>query len=119
MGGRHIVEYADSARRHYRLDEPEVFGPGYEHYRARAAAIVESANAGADRKSATANLLRSVAVIGTPDDCLQQLEGIARGLTLDHFVGVFQYGTMPLERAERSLELFVKHVAPALRHLDE
>jgi alkanesulfonate monooxygenase SsuD/methylene tetrahydromethanopterin reductase-like flavin-dependent oxidoreductase (luciferase family) len=82
QGGRFMFEYADSARRHYRLDEPDAFGPGYEHYRARAQSISQSVDGGQDRQTATANLLRSVAVIGTPDDCLQQLEDIARGLAL-------------------------------------
>jgi alkanesulfonate monooxygenase SsuD/methylene tetrahydromethanopterin reductase-like flavin-dependent oxidoreductase (luciferase family) len=118
VGGHYIFEYADSARRHYRLDEPEQFGPGYEHYRDRARSIVQSMDGGEDRKSATANLLRSVAVIGTPDDCMQQLESIARGLALEHLIGVFQYGSMPRATAERSLDLFSRRVAPSLKQID-
>jgi alkanesulfonate monooxygenase SsuD/methylene tetrahydromethanopterin reductase-like flavin-dependent oxidoreductase (luciferase family) len=118
VGGHYIFEYADSARRHYRLDEPEQFGPGYEHYRDRARSIVQSMHGGEDRKSATANLLRSVAVIGTPDDCMQQLEDIARGLALEHLIGVFQYGSMPRASAERSLDLFSRRVAPRLKQID-
>jgi alkanesulfonate monooxygenase SsuD/methylene tetrahydromethanopterin reductase-like flavin-dependent oxidoreductase (luciferase family) len=100
-----MFEYADSARRHYRVDEPDAFGPGYEHYRARAQSISQSVDGGQDRQTATANLLRSAAVIGTPDDCLQQLEDIARGLALEHFIGVFQYarGIQLHQRLDRGL----------------
>jgi hypothetical protein len=69
QGSRFMFEYADSARRHHRVDEPDAFGPGYEHYRARAQTISQLVDGGQDRQTATANLLRSVAVIGTPDDC--------------------------------------------------
>ena len=75
-----MFEYADSARRHYRVDEPDAFGPGYEHYRARAQSISQSVDGGQDRQTATANLLRSVAVIGAPDDCLSSSSTSPAGL---------------------------------------
>jgi alkanesulfonate monooxygenase SsuD/methylene tetrahydromethanopterin reductase-like flavin-dependent oxidoreductase (luciferase family) len=59
-----------------------------------------------------------VSVLGTPRECLEQLEAICRGLTLEHFIGVFQFGTMPRDLAERSLRLFAQHVAPTLKQID-
>jgi alkanesulfonate monooxygenase SsuD/methylene tetrahydromethanopterin reductase-like flavin-dependent oxidoreductase (luciferase family) len=119
-GTRHIIEYADSARLHYLLDRPDVFSQvkGYEHYGDRASRIAAAIEGGADRKTAAFRTLRSVSVLGTPRECLEQLEAICRGLTLEHFIGVFQFGTMPRDLAERSLRLFAQHVAPVLKQID-
>ena len=103
---------------HYELHRPEAFPDGYEHYRTRATTLAAAMASGADRASAAADLLSSVAVIGTPDECLAQLHDISCGLALEHLIGVFQYGTMPRAHGERSLRLFAEQVAPALKRIN-
>jgi alkanesulfonate monooxygenase SsuD/methylene tetrahydromethanopterin reductase-like flavin-dependent oxidoreductase (luciferase family) len=114
---RYIAEYADSASLHYELHRPDAFPDSYEHYRKRATALAAAMASGADRASAAAELLSSVAVIGTPDECLAQLHDISCGLGLEHLIGVFQFGTMPRAHAERSLRLFAARVAPVLKSI--
>jgi alkanesulfonate monooxygenase SsuD/methylene tetrahydromethanopterin reductase-like flavin-dependent oxidoreductase (luciferase family) len=54
-------------------------------------------------------------VIGTPERCIEVLRNIQNILGASEFVGVFKYGGMPYEEAERSLKLFASEVMPTLR----
>jgi alkanesulfonate monooxygenase SsuD/methylene tetrahydromethanopterin reductase-like flavin-dependent oxidoreductase (luciferase family) len=118
-GGQYITEYADSSRRHYMLDNPEVFRSvkGYERYANRAEALARSIADGLDPREAALSTMTSIYVIGTPDEVLDQLEGICRALAVEHLILVCQFGTMPRGQAERSLRLIVEHVVPTLRQL--
>ncbi|MBV9579374.1 MAG: LLM class flavin-dependent oxidoreductase [Chloroflexi bacterium] len=118
-GVRYITEYADSSRRHYLLDKPEVFRgvKGYERYANRAEALARSVAEGLDPRQAALSTMTSIYVIGTPDDVLEQLEGICRALAVEHLILVCQFGTMPRSDAERSLRLITEHVQPTLRQL--
>jgi alkanesulfonate monooxygenase SsuD/methylene tetrahydromethanopterin reductase-like flavin-dependent oxidoreductase (luciferase family) len=118
-GAQYITEYADSSRRHYLLDHPEVFRSvkGYERYAERAESLARSIAQGLDPLEAALSTMTSIYVIGTPDEVAAQLEGICRALAVEHLILVCQFGTMPRERAERSLGLLVEHVVPTLRTL--
>ena len=120
QGGQYITEYADSTRLHYLLDRPEVFRSvrGYERYTERATAMAAAIEGGADPRQAALSTMTSIHVIGTPHACLEQLEGICRSLAVEHLILVCQFGTMPLELAQRSVKLVAEHVAPALQKLD-
>ncbi len=56
-----------------------------------------------------------IQVVGTPDDCLQQLAELRRLTGLDHLVTEFGFGGMPHEEAERSMRLFADRVVPVLQ----
>jgi len=120
QGERYISEYADSVRLHYLLDQPEVFQQvrGYERYTERATALSDAIKGGLDPKSAALMTTTSTHVIGTPDECLEQLRAIGDALGIEHLIAVHQFGTMPREHAQRSLQLFAEHVAPPLQQLE-
>jgi alkanesulfonate monooxygenase SsuD/methylene tetrahydromethanopterin reductase-like flavin-dependent oxidoreductase (luciferase family) len=108
---KYLVQYSDSARRHYELDDAEHFHntPGYEHY----------ADHAEQTRSVMSNPLEDMyvksQVWGTPEMCLEKLRGINDVLGAEEFVAVFQYGAMPFEVAERSLRLFAREVLPELK----
>jgi alkanesulfonate monooxygenase SsuD/methylene tetrahydromethanopterin reductase-like flavin-dependent oxidoreductase (luciferase family) len=57
-------------------------------------------------------------VVGTPRQCLDRLLAIQRLVGAGHFILVFKYGAMPVERAERSMRLFAERVLPELQAVD-
>ena len=120
QGQQYITEYADSVRLHYLLDQPEVFQSvrGYERYTERATALSTAIKSGVDPKQASLLTTTSTHVIGTPADCLDQLAAISESLGIEHLIAVLQFGTMPRERAQRSLQLFAERVAPSLKAME-
>jgi alkanesulfonate monooxygenase SsuD/methylene tetrahydromethanopterin reductase-like flavin-dependent oxidoreductase (luciferase family) len=56
-----------------------------------------------------------IQVVGTPDDCLQQLGELHRLTGLDHLVTEFSFGGMPHEEAELNMRLFADRVMPVLQ----
>jgi alkanesulfonate monooxygenase SsuD/methylene tetrahydromethanopterin reductase-like flavin-dependent oxidoreductase (luciferase family) len=137
LGRRYAVEYADSARRHYKFDDPTHLADvkGYEHYNDTAAKFAE-ANADklqalADQQAAAATMdLKSMStedlmsvfvdshVWGTPEQVREQLRERLNGVGAKEFVGVFKFGSMPYEHAERSLRLFSEQVLPDLHAME-
>jgi alkanesulfonate monooxygenase SsuD/methylene tetrahydromethanopterin reductase-like flavin-dependent oxidoreductase (luciferase family) len=57
----------------------------------------------------------SIQVVGTPDDCLEQLAELQRLTGLDHLVTEFAFGGMPHEQAEMNMRLFAERVMPVLQ----
>jgi alkanesulfonate monooxygenase SsuD/methylene tetrahydromethanopterin reductase-like flavin-dependent oxidoreductase (luciferase family) len=105
-------EYADSALVHYEYDEPEHFkaAKGYEHHAQMAIA----------NRAATTDLrelLPLSQVAGTPERCLEVLKNIRATVDAEEFVGIFRYGTIPHEEAQRSLKLFAAEVLPKVHAL--
>jgi alkanesulfonate monooxygenase SsuD/methylene tetrahydromethanopterin reductase-like flavin-dependent oxidoreductase (luciferase family) len=57
-------------------------------------------------------LRRTMALIGSPEDLIEQIETV-RGWYGEHEATLqFNFGNMPFERARRSLELFAERVMP-------
>src|SRR5262245_48219309 len=56
-----------------------------------------------------------IQVVGTPDDCLQQLAELRRLTGLDHLVTEFAFGGMPHEQSELNMRLFAERVMPVLQ----
>jgi alkanesulfonate monooxygenase SsuD/methylene tetrahydromethanopterin reductase-like flavin-dependent oxidoreductase (luciferase family) len=56
-----------------------------------------------------------IQVVGTPDDCLQQLAELQRLTGMDHLVTEFAYGGMPHEESELNMRLFADRVLPVLQ----
>jgi len=102
-----MANYGESATVHYEYNEPEHFKntKGYEHHAKMAEAIVSGQ--GGDLRQ-----LGQTQCFGTPERCLEVLREIRNTVDAEEFVGVFKYGGMPLEEAERSMKLFAAEVLP-------
>ncbi len=56
-----------------------------------------------------------IQVVGTPDDCIQQIAELRRLTGMDHLVTEFAYGGMPHEESEVNMRLFADRVMPVLQ----
>jgi alkanesulfonate monooxygenase SsuD/methylene tetrahydromethanopterin reductase-like flavin-dependent oxidoreductase (luciferase family) len=133
LGRKYATEYADSARRHYKFDDPTHLADvkGYEYYNDTAAKFADAnpeklqameqmreAARTMDLQSKSTEDLMSVFIDshlwGTPDQVLELLKDRLQGVGASEFVGVFKYGSMPYDQAERSLRLFSERILPEL-----
>ena len=57
----------------------------------------------------------SIQIVGTPDDCIQQIGELQRITGLDHLVTEFAFGGLPHEEAEVNMRLFADRVMPTLQ----
>ena len=57
----------------------------------------------------------SIQIVGTPQDCLDQIAELQRLTGTDHLVTEFSFGGMPHEEAEVNMRLFADKVMPVLR----
>ncbi|MBV8187057.1 MAG: hypothetical protein JO339_07445, partial [Alphaproteobacteria bacterium] len=57
----------------------------------------------------------SIQIVGTPDDCLQQIGELQEVTGLGHLVTEFAFGNLPHHEAELSMRLFADKVLPTLR----
>jgi alkanesulfonate monooxygenase SsuD/methylene tetrahydromethanopterin reductase-like flavin-dependent oxidoreductase (luciferase family) len=57
----------------------------------------------------------SIQIVGTPDDCLQQVRELHRLTGLDHLITEFAFGGMPHEESEINMRLFADRVIPVLQ----
>ncbi len=119
QGRQYSMEYSNSTRLHYMLDKPEVFREvrDYDRYVQRATAMADEIGRGTDPAEAALRTSSSLHVIGSPEDCRDQLMDICQSLGVEHLVCVFQFGTMPTEHAQRSVRLFAEQVVPELQQL--
>lgn len=109
---QYMVEYADSALRHYELLGSHLGGvKGYESY-------------GMMQKQLSADptpFLRGFYNShpwGTPDQVIRRASELAELFGTDEIMFIFKYGSMPMAAAEKSMRLFAKEVLPALQALD-
>ena len=54
-------------------------------------------------------------VWGTPERCIESLRNIQRTTGAAEFVGVFNYGDLPVDLAEQSMRLFADKVLPVMQ----
>jgi hypothetical protein len=57
----------------------------------------------------------SIQIVGTPDDCIQQLGELQRLTGTDHVVCDFSYGRMPPDKAELNMRHFAERVLPVMQ----
>jgi alkanesulfonate monooxygenase SsuD/methylene tetrahydromethanopterin reductase-like flavin-dependent oxidoreductase (luciferase family) len=108
---QYMVEYADSALRHYELRGDHLGSiKGYEAYGAQQAAM---------RQDATPFLrgFYGSHPWGTPDQTIKRATELAEAFGTNEIMFVFKYGSMPIDVAEKSMRLFAKEVMPALKEL--
>ena len=57
----------------------------------------------------------SIQIVGTPDDCLQQLGELQKVSGLEHLVAEFSFGNLPHHESEKNMRLFADRVLPTLQ----
>jgi alkanesulfonate monooxygenase SsuD/methylene tetrahydromethanopterin reductase-like flavin-dependent oxidoreductase (luciferase family) len=113
-GERYLARKWDSIDTHYHFSDGHLASvKGYEFYGGMAKTYAKMKDEGF-RKKATEFYVR-IQVVGTPDDCLQQLAELRRLTGVDHLVTEFGYGGMPHEQAELNMRLFADRVVPVLQ----
>jgi alkanesulfonate monooxygenase SsuD/methylene tetrahydromethanopterin reductase-like flavin-dependent oxidoreductase (luciferase family) len=113
-GVKYLARKWDSIDAHYHFSDGHLATvKGYEFYGGMAKTYSKMKDPDYRRK-ATDFYVR-IQVVGTPDECLQQLREL-KGLTgLDHLITEFGYGGMPHEQAEVNMRLFADRVLPVLQ----
>ena len=115
MAERYIGAYWRSVVDHYELEGTHLQRTkGYESY-GRMQEIA-SAPGGAD---AMTQFFLDLQVWGTPEQCYEKIMTIKALTGAGAYNGVFSYGGMPWEDAERSMRLFARTVLPRLQALDD
>ena len=56
-----------------------------------------------------------IQIVGTPEDCIQQIAELQRVTGTDHVVTEFSFGGMPHHDAEKNMRLFASRVLPVLQ----
>jgi alkanesulfonate monooxygenase SsuD/methylene tetrahydromethanopterin reductase-like flavin-dependent oxidoreductase (luciferase family) len=109
---RYMVEYADSALRHYELLGTHLKGiKGYEQYGAQQDALRK------DPSPFKLGFYRSHPW-GTPEQTIKRATELANAFGTNELMFIFKYGAMPMAAAEKSMRLFAKEVMPALKALN-
>jgi alkanesulfonate monooxygenase SsuD/methylene tetrahydromethanopterin reductase-like flavin-dependent oxidoreductase (luciferase family) len=104
----------DSIDAHYHFSDGHLASvKGYESYGATAKTYAKMKDAGFRQKAA--DFYVKIQVVGTPDECLQQLAELRRLTGLDHLVTEFAFGGMPHHEAELNMRLFADRVMPTLQ----
>jgi alkanesulfonate monooxygenase SsuD/methylene tetrahydromethanopterin reductase-like flavin-dependent oxidoreductase (luciferase family) len=104
----------DSIDRHYHFSDGHLASvKGYEFYGKMTKTYAKMKDP-SFRQKATEFYVK-IQVVGTPDDCLQQLGELHRLTGMDHLVTEFGYGGMPHEEAELNMRMFADRVMPVLQ----
>jgi alkanesulfonate monooxygenase SsuD/methylene tetrahydromethanopterin reductase-like flavin-dependent oxidoreductase (luciferase family) len=86
---------------------------GYEAY-GKTAKTYAKLKDPANLKKAT-DFYVSIQIVGTPDDCLQQLGALQKVTGHEHLVAEFSFGNLPHHESEKNLRLFADRVLPTLQ----
>jgi alkanesulfonate monooxygenase SsuD/methylene tetrahydromethanopterin reductase-like flavin-dependent oxidoreductase (luciferase family) len=86
---------------------------GYEAY-GKTAKTYAKLKDPANLKKAT-DFYVSIQIVGTPDDCLQQLGDLQQVTGHEHLVAEFSFGNLPHHESEKNLRLFADRVLPTLQ----
>src|SRR5256714_1575835 len=104
----------DSIDAHYHFSDGHLASvKGYEFYGGMAKTYSKMKDEGF-RKKAT-DFYVKIQIVGTPDECLQQVAELHRLTGVDHLATEFGYGGMPHEQAELNMRLFAERVMPTLQ----
>src|SRR5437867_5348636 len=104
----------DSIDAHYHFSDGHLASvKGYEFYGGMAKTYSKMKDE-SFRKKAT-DFYVKIQIVGTPDDCLQQVAELQRLTGVDHLATEFGYGGMPHEQAELNMRLFADRVMLTLQ----
>ncbi len=105
----------DSIDAHYHFSDGHLASvKGYESYGKMAKTYAKMKDE-AFKQSAN-EFYVSIQIVGTPDDCIQQIAELRRVSGLDHLVTEFSFGGMPHQEAETNMRLFAREVMPVLQN---
>jgi alkanesulfonate monooxygenase SsuD/methylene tetrahydromethanopterin reductase-like flavin-dependent oxidoreductase (luciferase family) len=112
--GQYLSRKWDSIDTHYHFSDGHLASvKGYEFYGGMAKTYSKLKDEGF-RKKATEFYVK-IQVVGTPDECVQQVAELRRLTGVEHLVTEFGYGGMPHEQAELNMRLFADRVVPVLQ----
>src|SRR5690348_11056192 len=104
----------DSIDAHYNFSDGHLANvKGYESYGKMAKTYGKMKEPAARQKMT--DFYVSIQIVGTPDDCIQQLGELQRLTGMDHVVCDFSYGRMPPASAELNMRLFAERVMPVMQ----
>lgn len=104
----------DSIDAHYGFSDGKLGKiKGYEAYGA-VAKTYEKLKDETARAKAT-DFYVSIQIVGTPDDCIQQIHELKQLTGMEHMISDFWYGGMPSDEAEVNLRLFADKVLPVVQ----
>jgi alkanesulfonate monooxygenase SsuD/methylene tetrahydromethanopterin reductase-like flavin-dependent oxidoreductase (luciferase family) len=103
---------------HYEADDPEHFKTitGYDHYRERAELLLEKTREQHAESGGQENYTRTQ-IWGTPDQCLEKIRNVIDNTSPSEMFGVFRFGGIPIDKAEKSMRLFAKEVLPEIQKM--
>lgn len=106
-----IMQYSDSALRHYEMAGTHLKNlKGYESYAANAEILRQ--NPDFFRRA----FLKDHPC-GTPDEIITKTKDLAARFGSSEIMFIFKYGGLPMKQAEKSMRLFAREVMPALKEL--
>ncbi len=110
---RWLSGYWDSVIAHYEFDQPHLKStPGYEFH----GLMYDRLTAPGGMQKMTEFYI-GLQPWGTPDQVADKVQSFCDLVGADSFIGVFRYGGMPADEAERNLRLFAAEVKPRLQRL--
>src|SRR5436190_3700680 len=108
-----IGSYWDSVIAHYEFDKPYLKTmPGYEFHSQMYDRLTAP-----NGSQMMEDFYIGLQPYGTPEQVIEKTRSFCDLVGADSFIGVFRYGGMPPEEAERSMRLFAEKVMPALKDL--
>ena len=111
---QYLARKFDSIDRHYKFSDGHLASvKGYEFYGGMAKTYAKMQDESYRRKAT--EFYVKIQIVGTPDDCIQQIGELQRVTGLDHLVTEFGYGGMPHEEAQLNMRLFADRVMPVLQ----
>jgi alkanesulfonate monooxygenase SsuD/methylene tetrahydromethanopterin reductase-like flavin-dependent oxidoreductase (luciferase family) len=111
---QYMAEYSDSALRHYQFFGDHLQNTkGYEYYGQMAKLRAQMPD---DVRMEEVYIQNHV--WGSPERCIEKLEHINNSMGADDFVAVFSYGSMPVDKAEKSMRLFAEKVLPTAQRFE-
>ncbi|MEM7255599.1 MAG: LLM class flavin-dependent oxidoreductase, partial [Pseudomonadota bacterium] len=111
---RYLGAKWDSIDNHYHFSDGHLANvKGYESYGKMAKTYSKLKDKEAREKMT--RFYVNIQIVGTPDDCIQQMAELQRLTGTDHVVCDFSYGGMPHEQGELNMRLFADRVMPTLQ----
>jgi alkanesulfonate monooxygenase SsuD/methylene tetrahydromethanopterin reductase-like flavin-dependent oxidoreductase (luciferase family) len=113
-GMKYLSRKWDSIDRHYHFSDGHLATvKGYEFYGKMTKTYAKMKDEGFRQKAT--DFYVSIQIVGTPDECLQQVRELHRLTGLDHLITEFAFGGMPHEESEINMRLFADRVMPVLQ----
>ena len=111
---KYLGQKWDSIDAHYHFSDNHLANvKGYESYEKVGATYAKMKDP-AKRARAT-DFYVSIQIVGTPDDCIQQIGELRQLTGMDHLITEFSFGNIPHDEAELNMRLFADRVLPVVQ----